>query len=93
MFLYIIAYDIPCDKRRKKVSDLLEGYGRRVQYSVFECQLTTDKYNKLFRNMKKLINIEEDSLRFYPLSRHTLLQVEILGVGPPVIESPGSVII
>jgi len=34
------GYDIPSDKRRKKVSDLLEGYGQRVQYSVFECVLT-----------------------------------------------------
>ena len=41
---YIIAYDIPCNQRRKKISDLLEGYGRRVQYSVFECDLAADKF-------------------------------------------------
>ena len=35
MFLYVISYDIPDDKRRKKIADLLEGYGQRVQYSVF----------------------------------------------------------
>ncbi|MFO5492219.1 MAG: CRISPR-associated endonuclease Cas2, partial [Cuspidothrix sp.] len=27
MFLYVIAYDIPDDKRRKKIADVLEGYG------------------------------------------------------------------
>ncbi|MBR8835369.1 MAG: CRISPR-associated endonuclease Cas2 [Stigonema ocellatum SAG 48.90 = DSM 106950] len=43
MFLYVVAYDVPCDKRRKKISDLLEGYGQRVQYSVFECLLTQNK--------------------------------------------------
>lgn len=47
MFLYVVAYDIPCDKRRKKISDLLEGYGQRVQYSVFECRLSSDKYKEL----------------------------------------------
>ena len=28
MLFYVIVYDISCDKRRKKVSDLLEGYGQ-----------------------------------------------------------------
>jgi CRISPR-associated protein Cas2 len=74
MFLYVVAYDIPCDKRRKKISDLLEGYGQRVQYSVFECVLSADKYQELCRRLKKRVKLSEDSLRFYPLSRHTLSQ-------------------
>ncbi|MDF5724792.1 MAG: CRISPR-associated endonuclease Cas2 [Rhizonema sp. PD37] len=92
MFLYVVAYDIPCDKRRKKVSDLLEGYGKRVQYSVFEC-LQQGKYKELCQRLKKRIKLAEDSIRFYPLSRHTLGQVETWGAGPPVTEIPGSVII
>ena len=93
MFLYVVAYDIPCDKRRKKVSDLLEGYGKRVQYSVFECLLEQGKYKELCQRLKKRVKLAEDSIRFYPLSRHTLGQVETWGVGPPVTELPGSVII
>jgi CRISPR-associated protein Cas2 len=93
MFLYVITYDIPCDKRRKKVSDILEGYGQRVQYSVFECQLSKEKYHNLCRQLQKKVNLVEDSVRFYPLSRHTLSLVECWGVGPPVIEPPSSVII
>ncbi len=93
MFLYVVAYDIPCDKRRKKVSDLLEGYGKRVQYSVFECLLSQDKYKELCKRLNKRVKLAEDSVRFYPLSRHTLAQVETWGTGPPVIELPGSVII
>ncbi|MBW4418971.1 MAG: CRISPR-associated endonuclease Cas2 [Myxacorys californica WJT36-NPBG1] len=92
MLLYVVTYDIPCDKRRKKVADLLEGYGRRVQYSVFECVLTPEKYGELRRRLKKRVKDEEDSLRFYPLSRHTLAQVEVWG-GLPVVQVPGSVII
>jgi CRISPR-associated protein Cas2 len=93
MFLYVIAYDIPEDKRRKKVADLLEGYGQRVQYSVFECQLNTQKYQNLQRRLRKIIKLEEDNIRFYPLSRHTLSPVETWGVGIPVIKPPSSVII
>ena len=92
MLFYVIAYDIPCDRRRKKVSDLLEGYGQRVQYSVFECVLTKKQYKELRQRMKKRINLEEDSLRFYPISDHTLGQVEVWGE-PPITQPPGSTIV
>lgn len=42
--LYLISYDIAVDKRRTKIAKLLEGFGQRVQYSVFECDLTTKQY-------------------------------------------------
>jgi CRISPR-associated protein Cas2 len=92
MLLYVVTYDIPSNKRRKKVADLLEGYGRRVQYSVFECLLSPKKYAELQRRLHPRVNLEEDSLRFYPLSGHTLNQVEIWG-GVPLTKPPGSTII
>jgi CRISPR-associated protein Cas2 len=92
MLFYLITYDIPCDRRRKKVSDLLEGYGERVQYSVFECVLTKVKYEELRQRLRKKYKEGEDSIRFYPLSQHTLTQVEIWGE-PPMTRSPGSIIV
>ena len=92
MFLYLVTYDIPSNKRRKKVSDLLEGYGKRVQYSVFECVLEPSKFAELKQRLKKRVNLEEDSVRFYPLSKHTLNQVETWG-GVPLTPIPGSFIV
>lgn len=92
MLLYVVAYDIPCNKRRKKVSDLLEGYGNRVQYSVFECVLPVTKYNHLRQRLKKIVKLQEDSVRFYPLCAHTLGKVEVWS-GPPVTTLPGSIVI
>ena len=93
MFLYVIAYDVPDDKRRKKVADLLEGYGHRVQYSVFECQLSTQQYRDLHSRLKKIIKLQEDNIRFYPLSKHTIPQIEAWGVGVPIVQLPNSIII
>jgi CRISPR-associated protein Cas2 len=92
MLLYLITYDISCNKRRKKVSDLLEGYGQRVQLSVFECVLTVEKYHELRQRLIQRLKETEDSVRFYPLSRHTLNQVEVIG-GTPVLSPPGSIVI
>ena len=93
MLFYIVAYDITCDKRRRKVANLLEGYGRRVQYSVFECVLSESKYIELQKRLKKRVNLAEDNLRFYPLSRHTWGSVETWGKGPKITEYPSSLII
>ena len=92
MFLYIVAYDIPSNRRRKKVSDILEGYGKRVQYSVFELVLAKSKYDEMRRKLSRYVNSEEDSLRFYPISQHTLDQVEIWG-GVPLTQGQKSIIV
>jgi CRISPR-associated protein Cas2 len=92
MFLYIVAYDIPSNRRRKKVSDILEGYGKRVQYSVFELVLAKSKYDEMRRRLSRYVNFEEDSLRFYPISQHTLDQVEIWG-GVPLTQGQKSIIV
>jgi CRISPR-associated protein Cas2 len=37
--IHLISYDIEDDRERLQVSKVLEGFGRRVQKSVFECPL------------------------------------------------------
>ena len=92
MLLYIVAYDIASNKRGKKVSDILEGYGKRVQYRVFEVIVVGSKYNELRRRLRRSFNPDEDSIRFYPISKHTLDQVEIWG-GTPLVEAQRSIVI
>ncbi len=53
MLFYIICYDVPDNKRRKQIADLLEGYGSRVQYSVFECVLRQKQFQNLQKKLKK----------------------------------------
>ena len=64
---YLITYDIARDKKRKKLSDLLETYGVRVNYSVFECELNQTKLKKLIKqiNDEDLVDKKLDSIRFY----------------------------
>jgi CRISPR-associated protein Cas2 len=65
--LYVIAYDIPDDKRRNRVARALEGHGERVQYSVFECRLTAKQLKALWEELGELVEKEQDSLRAYRL--------------------------
>lgn len=38
--LYLVVYDISCDRERGRTAAVLEGYGVRVQESVFEVRLS-----------------------------------------------------
>lgn len=79
---YLIAYDIVKDNRRNKAAHLLEGYGMRVQKSVFECVLTDKQLEMLQKKLTRYINAVEDQVRFYPMSAHTRRKVLILGNQP-----------
>lgn len=92
MLFYVVTYDVPCDKRRRKVAKLLEGYGQRVQYSVFECVLTDNKYQELKQRLKKRVKLPEDSVRFYPLSSHTRSSIEAWGDTEIVTEATSVII-
>lgn len=76
---WIVSYDIPNDKRRSKVAKILEGYGQRAQYSVFECEINDEQREKLEQLLKREIDAAEDDIRFYPMNRADLKRVRLLG--------------
>jgi CRISPR-associated protein Cas2 len=61
---YLVSYDIDDDKRRAHVAKCLEGYGERVQYSVFCCQLNARECLRLYGELKELLNEKEDQVLF-----------------------------
>lgn len=80
---YVVAYDIPSDKRRKKVGDKLEGVGKRVNYSVFEIFIKTKaQKNALEEELLKLLKPKEDSLRFYHVCENCIRKSWSLGEEP-----------
>ena len=77
----LISYDISDNKRRRNVAKILEGHGYRVQYSVFECELTAAQIKKLQARLRKWVNLrDEDSIRFYPLYGDSADKVQVIGV-------------
>lgn len=78
--MYVISYDISNDRTRNKVAKVLEDYGKRVQYSVFECHLPEKVFEKLYRKLAlQLREGEEGSIRIYRLC--TRCETEILTIG------------
>jgi len=65
--LILIAYDVCQPKRLVKVAKLLENWGERVQYSVFECRLEENSFEHLWAALCDLIDENEDRLVAYRL--------------------------
>ena len=71
MFI-LITYDVSTvasagKARLRKVAKECENCGHRVQNSVFECQASAAEWRKMKDKLLKIVNLKEDSIRFYYL--------------------------
>ncbi len=83
--LVLVTYDVSTSstegqKRLRKVAKECVNYGQRVQKSVFECLLDPAQYVGLKNRLEKIINHEQDSIRFYLLGSNWKRRVEQIGV-------------
>lgn len=83
--LVLITYDVntqtPAGRARlRKVAKQCTNYGQRVQNSVFECILDAAKVREVKEKLIRLIDEENDSLRFYYLGNNYKNKVEHIGI-------------
>jgi len=80
MHRYLIVYDIVRNKTRKIVSDILEGYGDRVNKSVFECTFKNRQTKEqVIARIKKEIDPKRDSVRIYALCKNCVHNSHAIG--------------
>ena len=89
---YVISYDIPDDRRRGQLAKVLKGFGTRVQYSVFEAHLNKRQYEELKRAVERLIDLTEDSVRYYALCSACVGRVEVPAIGN-VTSDPQTIVV
>ena len=77
--LYLVAYDIRQPKRLRKVAKTCEDYGIRVEYSVFECDLSEELFKSLWADLAAIIDDDEDSLLSYRICGACVQQIESMG--------------
>lgn len=85
--MVLITYDVSTTtpegrKRLRNVAKQCVNYGQRVQNSVFECLLDPAQFTVLKNKLETIINIDEDSLRYYFLGSNWKRRVEHVGAKP-----------
>jgi len=81
---YVVTYDVATDtkegqRRLRRVAQTCEGYGQRVQKSVFECILDETRYVELVHRLGDIIRRDEDSVRIYRTQDFTRNSLVVLG--------------
>jgi CRISPR-associated protein Cas2 len=75
----VICYDITCNKRLYKVANLLESYGQRQQYSLFELDVGKKQLEFLLNQINDIIDPESDSILCYRLCKVCGVAKELFG--------------
>lgn len=66
---YLIAYDIREDRRLRSIATCMEGYGERIQYSVFICDLSDQEVVLMRGDVEARMKTSEDSVMIIDLGR------------------------
>ena len=87
--MLVVTYDVDTSdtagqKRLRKVAKICERYGMRVQNSVFEVLVDAAQLVTLKSELEKVIDIAQDSVRFYPLGNTYESRIETMGKRPLV---------
>ena len=83
--LILVAYDVATEtasgrRRLRRIAKVCQGYGQRVQKSVFECNVDKTTYQVLEKRLLDVIDVNEDNLRLYRLSEPFSDHVKEFGV-------------
>jgi len=76
---HVIAYDITDDRRRARVACILLDYGERVQYSVFEADLTAKELDELLEKLRQVLDSQRDCLNTYRVCGACLPECRTVG--------------
>ena len=94
--MLVVAYDVDTSdtagqKRLRKVAKICERYGMRVQNSVFEVVLDAAQLAVLKHELERIIDMAQDSVRFYRLGNSYENRIETMG-RRPLVEAGGALI-
>ena len=70
----LVTYDIADTEttgasRLRRIADVCEKYGQRVQFSVFECRLSKTRLARMVGEVRNIIDHDVDSVLIYRFPR------------------------
>ncbi len=77
---WMIAYDVSDHRQRRLIHSILKNHGKRVQFSVFECDLSKQQQQNL-RDQLRQAMADSDSIRWYPLCYWCESRINWIGQG------------
>ena len=87
--MLVVTYDVDTSdyagqKRLRKVAKICERHGLRVQNSVFEVLVDAAQLTVMKHELEKVIDMQQDSVRFYRLGNTYENRIDTMGKKPLV---------
>lgn len=92
--LMLVSYDVNTidaagRRRLRRIARACQDHGQRVQFSVFECEVTPADWVHLRQRLIEEMDEKKDSLRFYFLGAEGKRRIEHVGAKePPDLDGP-----
>ena len=85
--MVLVSYDVAVSnpggtRRLRRVAKACTNFGKRVQFSVFECDINPAQWVELKSTLEGIIDAKTDSLRYYYLGSNWKRKVEHVGAKP-----------
>jgi len=93
MDTHVVAYDIRDPKQLRRVAKTCLDFGCRRQLSVFLYRITATGLVRLKARLEDIIDRKEDQVLFIRLCAACAVDIEALGVPPPVHDAQAVVIV
>lgn len=78
--LTLVAYDITDPRRLHRAAKICEDWGMRVQYSVFECRLEADAFDRFWAELTAVIDAKSDKLTAFKICTKCAREIRSHGV-------------
>jgi CRISPR-associated protein Cas2 len=79
--LYLVAHDIADPKRWRRIFALMEGHGRWLQLSLFQCRLTARRRIAMAARLEAIVVRGEDHVLIVDLGPADRLDLRIESIG------------
>jgi len=76
---FTVIYDIRDPKRLVRVAKAMEGYGERVQKSVFECELDRPGFARMKQGLEAIMDLDADSIKYFRICDRCWGKAEAIG--------------
>ncbi|MCF8030555.1 MAG: CRISPR-associated endonuclease Cas2 [Desulfohalobiaceae bacterium] len=76
----LVAYDIADHKRLQRIAKIMEDYGDRVQYSVFEVEVDSMIFRQMKQRTEDVMDENEDGVKYFFLCERCAGRIDVVGL-------------
>lgn len=77
----LVAYDIAEPRRLQRIAKIMEDYGDRVQYSIFEMDVDQATFREMRQRTEKVLDEEQDGVKYFFLCERCAGRLDVVGRG------------